>query len=451
MTDSDDVAGSVETVALTVPAGGSLDGEHRFDPAQASDGAIGATLYLHGAAGDLPAHTSVDFEFVTISRPIIFDRLFAEEAELRPDLLDVVARLRDIGQETVLFSRERTLDESVMRHLQHTPQVDALAQVESLAVWQLDSPLQLGALIADEGLVLRNDAFSVALRDLETFSTVRDEGLLFTHQLLQNYAFIDPPVEGAVCDSDDRPVGTPEEWACQFTGAWEERWLSGRMMNARKGDLILAPGGDGMIGGLLAQVDPAQRYAHSLICTRNRTEVSHATASPAWLKASHTGSLWSPPFDTEPAPSDGFTPAALKYLWPGGITQTAEEAFAGSEFTAPDGARYHIPGLAGPGFAKFSGSFEVIPPLVVKPHSLQETPRIRADLHRVADIVRSKCVTGGDTAAGRQSQIHYRFLCYTDDGIATRVDPATGAPVGGAPVDASWAAGTDPSVCSSIL
>lgn len=254
------------------------------------------------------------------------------------------------------------------------------------------------------------------------------------------------PVENAPCDPDDMPDPVPDGWACQFTGGYEQRWLPGRLVNAKKGDIVLSPGGNGLIGGLLKQVTPAQRYSHTAIMTRNYYEVAHSTASDSWLEAHGNGSLAG-----HPAPSDGFEPKALKYLWPGGVIQTTEEGYRGSDFTAPDGKVYNLKCFGMEDTAQFGDRWELIPAMVVKPHPSRETTTARQALHLVAERARSWCVTGPDTAAGKQSKLHYRFYCYSDAGIAQRLDPATGRPEGAAPDEAGWPGGTVPTVCSSMV
>ncbi|MGL5862376.1 MAG: carboxypeptidase-like regulatory domain-containing protein, partial [Phycicoccus sp.] len=254
------------------------------------------------------------------------------------------------------------------------------------------------------------------------------------------------PQAGTPCDPDDLPDEVTEDFACQFTGRVEQRWIPGRIVNARKGDIVLSPGGTGLIGGLLKQVSPAQRYSHALIMTRNYYEVSHATGSMSWLRDHSVGSIAG-----RPAPTDGFDPASLKYVWPGGITQTAEEAYRSGKFTAPDGKTYDLTGFGLEDAATFDGRWEIIPALVIKPHPSRETPQVRATLRDVANQVRSWCVTAADTAQGRQSRLHYRFFCYTDAGISRRVDPASSRVVGQAPEGTAWPANTLPAVCSSVV
>jgi len=243
-----------------------------------------------------------------------------------------------------------------------------------------------------------------------------------------------PPVEGAECDPDNLPdlsqAQQDEGWVCQATPETREVVTPARFLNALKGDIILSPGGNGLIGGLLLQVNPPQRYSHSGIMTRNYDQITHSTASEDRLLDRPNGSVFG-----EPAPTEGFQPNALKYLWPGVITQSVEQAVYGEDMTDPEGGKtYRIRGFTPTAEgADIAGHWEIIPPLVVKPDPLVETPEIRAKLRQVAN-----------DALAQTGNSHYRFFCYTDPTLGQR-------PEGVAPPTAGWAAGTYPSVCSSFV
>lgn len=249
-----------------------------------------------------------------------------------------------------------------------------------------------------------------------------------------SYIVAPQPVEGAECDPDNLPDLTEaqldEGWVCQATPETREVVTPARFLNALKGDIILSPGGNGLIAGLLHQVSPAQMWSHSGIMTRNYDQVTHSTASEERLFDHPNGSILG-----TPAPSDGFQPNALKYLWPGVVTQSVEQATYGEEMTDPEGGNtYKIKGFS-PIFeaADIDGHWEIVPALVVKPDPLLETPEIRAKLRQIAN-----------DAASQTGNSHYRFFCYTDPTIGQRAE-------GIAPATAGWAAGTYPSVCSSFL
>jgi hypothetical protein len=239
-------------------------------------------------------------------------------------------------------------------------------------------------------------------------------------------------IEGAECDPDNLPDEVPQDFFCQATT--ETRWqpMPGRFLNARRGDIVLSPTGDTLIGSLLREVNPPQLHSHSGIMTRNYDQITHSTASEARLMAYPVGSIFG-----KPAPSDGHRPDVLKYLWPGVITQTVENAIHGEEFTDPDpfsfGKKYEIAGFDPNKMKVDMGVSEVLVfPFVVKPDPLTETSEIRQKLHQVADWALAQTGKG-----------HYRFYCYTD--------PTIGATTPAPPSPSAWATGSLPTVCSSFI
>jgi hypothetical protein len=235
--------------------------------------------------------------------------------------------------------------------------------------------------------------------------------------------------EGNECDPDQLPDSVPDGFVCQATP--ETRWqpMPGRFLNARRGDIVLSPTGDTLIGHLLRSVDPPQLYSHSGIMTRNYDQITHSTASEERLLDYPVGAIFG-----SPAPSDGHRPDVLKYLWPGAITQTVEHAIGGEEFTDPEsGKQYEIAGFDPDKTRLDMGVTEqVIFPLIVKPDPTTETPAIRQRLHAVANW-----------ALSQTGKCHYRFYCYTNPAIGLD----TPAPLSAS----SWATGTLPTVCSSLI
>lgn len=255
------------------------------------------------------------------------------------------------------------------------------------------------------------------------------------------HALNGPPVpgfiaEGQVCDPDnlteeDLTAADAGQLVCQLTTETSDVLMPARWMNARKGDCILSPGGDGIIGGLMLNVQPAQWYSHSGIMTRNYDEITHSTGSQRRLMDHLIG------FTADG--SDGFEPSVLKYIWPGAITQTVQNSIEGEEFPDPEYDKKYSVSAFGPHSVgvTHNDQFTMIPPLVLKPDPLQETPAVRTALHAIA--------TDARTNAGRpgvKPKYHYRWYCYTDPTIGQ------GAPEG---ADAGWAEGTRPSVCSSYI
>jgi hypothetical protein len=242
-----------------------------------------------------------------------------------------------------------------------------------------------------------------------------------------------PVAPGNVCDPDNPPANVPSDLVCQMTQQTEVVPTPAQFLNARKGDVVLAPGGNGLIGGLLTQVNPPQKYSHSGIMSLNHQQITHCTASQQRLQAYPTGGNW---LGGENQPLGGFQPNAVKYGWPGVLTQTVDHAIGTEVFTDPDsGTQYTL----GPSFnavptgATIAGQFTIIPPLVVKPDPLLETTAVRSLLGKVAN-----------DADAQTGQAHYRFYCYTKPAIGE--DPAEVAPPG-----TGWAAGTFPAVCSAFI
>ncbi|OQN96103.1 hypothetical protein B0A48_18349 [Cryoendolithus antarcticus] len=235
---------------------------------------------------------------------------------------------------------------------------------------------------------------------------------------------------GAECDPDNLPGNTPEGLVCQANSETRIITSPGRFMNARKRDVILSPGGNGLIGGLLTHVNHPQYYSHSGIMTRNYDQITHRTASQERLEAYPVGSI---PFDG-PEPTDDFRPGVVKYDWPGVITQNVEDAVDGQVFTDPDDPNhrpYTIQAFdAVAAGATVQGNWHIIPPIVIKPDPMQETMKLREKLHEVAG-----------NAADSVGTLHYRFYGYSDPKIVKTAAPA----------DSRWAANTNPAICSSFI
>lgn len=246
-----------------------------------------------------------------------------------------------------------------------------------------------------------------------------------------------PISEGQICDpdnltEDDLSQADEGQLVCQLTSEVREVLMPARWMNARKGDIILSPGGDGFIGGLMMNVHPPQWYSHCGIMTRNYDEITHSTASQDRLLDHKIGFVKDG--------TDGVDPKILKYMWPGAITQTVQASIEGEPFPDPEFADKTYSVSA---FGKHTVGVThndrmiMIPPLVVKPDPMQETPAVRLALHGIATDARAD---GGRPRV--PSKYHYSFFGYTDPTIGLN------APEG---PDAGWAHGTRPSVCSSFI
>lgn len=242
--------------------------------------------------------------------------------------------------------------------------------------------------------------------------------------------------EGQVCDPDnlteeDLAVADMGQLVCQLTEEVKDVLMPARWMNARKGDCILSPGGDGIIGGLMLNVKPAQWYSHSGIMTRNYDEITHSTGSQKRLMDHLIGVVADG--------SDGFEPSVLKYIWPGAVTQTVQHSIEGEDFPDPEYDKTYSISAFGPHTVGVTHNDQMvmIPPLVLKPDPMQETPAVRTALHAIATNARNNA-----GRPGVKPKYHYRWYCYTDPTIGL------GAPEG---PSAGWAAGTRASVCSSYI
>jgi hypothetical protein len=455
--------GPNEPIALRLGAGTSTTVDVRFDRRLAPSGAHGATVHLFGQTDSgLPVHTSATFDLVRHSRPIYRP----PDLVGQPSILDKVAHVLEVHGGDPYELAGRTGD---LVQLVGDVRSTGLTQQSLWALELAGRPLSGGGApmpvmsapvpaAAPNGFRFARGAFdgaNIAANLAQDRSAapawLRSAADRIGINIEHLFDLVsDGVVEGASCDPDDPPDETPEFFACQFTGEYVDRLVPARVANARRGDIVLVPGGNGLIGGLLAQVHPPQRYAHTGIMTRNFTEISHATASEDYLRDHARGVH--PLGSKHREPTDGFEPDALRFQWPGAITQSVEGAYGGSEFTAPDGTTpYRLAAFNLADGAYVGGQWQIIQPLVLKPHPLAEQadPALRTRLRRVADEVRKLCVTEADTKAGRQSKVHYRFYCYSDAAVAVRPSP-TGI-AGPPPPSAGWAVGTTPAVCSSLI
>ena len=154
--------------------------------------------------------------------------------------------------------------------------------------------------------------------------------------------------------------------------------------------------------------------------TADEVEIRQATAAGDRVKEFSNGSILG-----LPEPTDGIQENALRFLWPGTVTMSAERAYqiwhglahhVGNGQDAlgnkvlddawkvkdnESGETFFIDSLTfGPVRMVVRDVWTNVYPLVVKPCPLLETPAVRAALHRVAD-------------AAKELRGHYRFFGYT--------------------------------------
>jgi len=258
-----------------------------------------------------------------------------------------------------------------------------------------------------------------------------------------------PVAEGEICDPDnipdaDKMLADAMQLVCQMSDEKSEVTMPGRFMNGRRGDVVLSPGGPGLIGSLLRAVDPPQRYSHSGIMTRNYDEVTHSTASEDRIYDYLVGTL--------AEGTDGIRPDILQWMWPGVVTQKVEAAVnsrrddgATLYWSDPEsGKKYTVSSFSGHAVGvTHNNQFQIVPPLIVKPDPMLETNQVRSSLHTAATTARNDGAEVDENGnLIRPHKSHYRLYCYTDPSIGlTDVAPPTSL----------WAAGTYPSVCSSYV
>jgi hypothetical protein len=244
------------------------------------------------------------------------------------------------------------------------------------------------------------------------------------------------------CDPEN--LGSPPlpGYTCQFTGQWEgeqrnQQPLLGHIQNAQKGDAVLVRGCVGMVAPLLDAVDPPQKFTHTGIMTKNRFEIRQTTGNDDWLKQHPVGVLG--------YPTDGFQEYALRYLWPGTLTSTVEQAFnTGRCVQRPNGesqqndqcaaSQMSIRGFV-PTETRCANDSTIVYPQVLKP-----APELDS-------MVRVQLMTAAEKA--KQIDGHYRFSNYSNAPDTPVADPNGPMPVGSEPVVDAY--GQIPTVCSSFV
>jgi hypothetical protein len=244
-----------------------------------------------------------------------------------------------------------------------------------------------------------------------------------------------PPVrEGNQCDPDNLPSDAPATLACQITPETAKVLIPAQFLNAAKGDVILCPsvGSASLVDAMFSQLNPPQLYGHSGIMTRNYDQITHCTASePRMINYTVSGILG--------GGDEGFDPDALKYGWPGTITETVDQAVNGQMIADPastTGEKYSFQSFNGVSSdIQIDNAWILIPPLVVKPDPVLETSEVRKLLTEVADDAYSS--TG---------KFHYRFYAFTNPAASDLTAPSSGLSASSA-----WAENTHGAVCSSFV
>ena len=184
-----------------------------------------------------------------------------------------------------------------------------------------------------------------------------------------------PVVVNGPCDPDSLPDDVPPGLVCQATTNTQMVPYHGRYMNAFKGDTILAPGGNGLVGRFITQLN--QKYSHCGIMTRNFDETTHCTSSEDRIKAYPVGSV----ICSGPEPENLPDPE-------GGTNYSMQDFNAGASGEM------------------VGGNWIIVPSVVVQPDPKFETRELRLRLHAVAD-----------DALAQKDKMHYRLYGYTDPTI----------------------------------
>src|SRR5690606_11248209 len=144
-----------------------------------------------------------------------------------------------------------------------------------------------------------------------------------------------PPAPGYTC----QPTG---EWQTDVT-SWEDPELGplapqAHLVNAFKGDVVLIRGCSPPLAALTQTLD--QHFTHVGLMTKNLFELRHSFGDSNWLQGTQSNGI------ADGVPSDGFLEDGLRFLWPGTLTATIEQAFLkGKTVTDPQGNSRSVRGF----------------------------------------------------------------------------------------------------------
>jgi len=405
------VAPTFTTMDLRVPARSTITVERVFSQEAFTGNVFGVAIHLSGIGmcSKLPAVSSA---YIEVKLPMLWSGVVSDPYSSR-----VLQHVASTSASTKDMVTHRDMSEYYRRSSVARILSPDTAPVVTASI----------ALLQNQGeLPQKGSGSSAHFKPQNLIDTSSPKFAVALANLLDptRLPFDEPlPVVGQECDPDNVPDNLPDGMVCQLTAEVAWRYVPGRVLNAKKGDCLLDPGGPGLVGQLLRQVTPAQFYSHSGIMTKNHIEVTHSTGSDDWLKDHLAGSLFGQ------KGTEGFDPAALKYLWPGTVTQTIDNAYYGEWITSPDTGPYRISDFSfAPDLSDFS---TIIYPVVVKPTPFDETAAVRGKLHAIADA--ALAIKG-----------HYRFYCYTKPEISLGPEGVAGA-------DSGWAQGTIATTCSSLI
>lgn len=240
--------------------------------------------------------------------------------------------------------------------------------------------------------------------------------------------------EGETCDKE-LALSDDGRFQCLKTGDWVEH--TPRLENGVRGDPVITAGCGGTVSSLLREV--GQSYSHSGLMLDPFT-VRHSTGSERWLMRFPDGGDWQPLFDLFDAtgePLDGLQGDALRFLWPGTITQGVRDALYGAYVldTEITGEEYWISAFDVDG-RSCDEDLPKNPPMLIKQRIAPEARQGDAAWSDAeVDALRRDVADAMEEIDG-----HYRFGVYTN--------AATPVP---APDDLEWLPGSEGTVCSQAI
>jgi hypothetical protein len=195
-----------------------------------------------------------------------------------------------------------------------------------------------------------------------------------------------------------------------------------RIRNAHRGDILLCPGGpSGLIGALLAALSPPQDYSHCGMVLDDGRSIRHCTTTDDQLQMHASSRI---PIADMPVPLDGFEESALRFGWPGTLTQSVDDArrFAQNEKTEgralsdpslppSDGNKFWIHALSfNPSVLEVDNGVGSTTSKIVWPVIVSTCASVLSAQHRseVADAL-DRVATAAEGLRG-----HYRTYAYTD-------------------------------------
>ena len=407
--------------------------------------ALGYAIHFHGRTrSGLKVEASAYFEYYHYKTKLWSDVANLDALALLDEVKAVLAEsavgvkppVPRPGPQITRPTGGRTLAAAAVRSTRHlAASPPAMALMSAFPTGQQFAKAQLSVTTVRNYVEAMRPTWTVA----EAKAKMRGlDAIIGGHRLLEGDG--DAFFLGKQCLLDEEPPSA--DLFCKGTGRRGQVYVPARIMNGKKGDVVLLPGGPlGFIGGLLQKLDPPQNFSHCGIMSGNFYKVRHATASEDWLYDELLGRTFLAPDDVG---TDGFRPESIKYIWPGTVDQTVEQAFAGSYFkyVSADGKRqklYQIRAFSNDPAFFLDQSRHVVFPQILKPDPLLEGDpafaHLRPTLAEVAE--KAKAIDG-----------HYRFFCYSNGAISLWDDTAHRAPDRG---PEWWASATRPMVCSTLI